>query len=340
MSDTDGPTGHALIASLRRTIDSVLGPLLEGARSVALLDFPNHNNVGDSAIWLGEARYLRSAGIRIGCVCDLTAYPNQKVAARIGSRTILIHGGGNLGDLWSAHQQFREAVIAASPRNRIIQLPQTIHFRDRANLARARLVFDAHPDLTLLVRDRASLDLARNEFRARSLLCPDMAFAIGPVAMPRSPTGDVVWLKRTDLESAGAKLEGRETAGVEICDWLCYEATAPMRLADWLDSQIARHPRLLGPLGRARPPVYGRVAADRVRAGQGLLSRGRVVVTDRLHGHILSLLMGIPHVLLDNSYGKLWHFYETWTRGCPLVHWAESPSEALELARSVAGSVC
>ena len=30
------------------------------------------------------------------------------------------------------------------------------------------------------------------------------------------------------------------------------------------------------------------------------LSRGRVVATDRLHGHILSTLMDIPHVLIDN----------------------------------------
>ncbi len=328
---------HSLIESLSRTIGTVLHPLLEGVGSVALLDFPSHNNVGDSAIWLGEVRYLRRVGIRIRYACDLTAFRNQNLAARIGGRTILIHGGGNLGDLWPAHQRFREAVVAAFPGHRIIQLPQSIHFRDRRSLDSARSVFDAHPDLTLLVRDQVSLDIARNEFRARSLLCPDMAFAIGPLGVVGSPTCDVVWLKRTDIESV-AKLEGPEPAGVEICDWLNYRPTALMRFKNWFDQQIARHQRALGSRGYGRPLVYARVAADRVGVGLRLLSRGRVVVTDRLHGHILSVLLGIPHVLMDNSYDKIRRFHETWTRGCPLVHWAASPGEALEIARTISGA--
>lgn len=57
------------------------------------------------------------------------------------------------------------------------------------------------------------------------------------------------------------------------------------------------------------------------------------MITDRLHGHILCLLLGLPHVLLDNTYGKLKDFYDTWTKGCALAIWANSPGEALERAR-------
>ena len=31
---------------------------------------------------------------------------------------------------------------------------------------------------------------------------------------------------------------------------------------------------------------------------------GRRIVTDRLHGHILAVMMGKGHTLYDNSYGK------------------------------------
>jgi pyruvyl transferase EpsO len=160
-----------------------------------------------------------------------------------------------------------------------------------------------------------------------------------PVRVQRRPTGDVVWLKRTDVESAVPEIEGQEPAGVEVCDWLRYGSTMSMRLADWLDSRVTRHVRLPGWLAYGRPLLYGRVAADRVGAGLRLLSRGRVVVTDRLHGHILSLLLGIPHVLMENTYGKLGRFYETWTRGSPLAHFADSPAEALAIARSLAGGL-
>ena len=44
-----------------------------------------------------------------------------------------------------------------------------------------------------------------------------------------------------------------------------------------------------------------------------MLSTGGLVVTDRLHAHILSLLLDIPHVLLDNSYGKVAGFADQWT---------------------------
>jgi pyruvyl transferase EpsO len=65
------------------------------------------------------------------------------------------------------------------------------------------------------------------------------------------------------------------------------------------------------------------------------LSAGRVVVTDRLHGHILSLLLGIPHVVLDNSYGKLHQFVAAWTESSPLVHTAQTPDEAANIATTL-----
>jgi exopolysaccharide biosynthesis predicted pyruvyltransferase EpsI len=46
--------------------------------------------------------------------------------------------------------------------------------------------------------------------------------------------------------------------------------------------------------------------------------------------------MGISHVLLDNSYGKLSSFHETWTAGVDNVRWAQSPAEALRLAEQLA----
>jgi exopolysaccharide biosynthesis predicted pyruvyltransferase EpsI len=69
-----------------------------------------------------------------------------------------------------------------------------------------------------------------------------------------------------------------------------------------------------------------------------LISAGRVVVTDRLHGHILCLLLGLPHVLLDNAYGKISNFHRMWTDGVSDVVWAESPENALDLALRIADS--
>jgi pyruvyl transferase EpsO len=74
--------------------------------------------------------------------------------------------------------------------------------------------------------------------------------------------------------------------------------------------------------------AYNQVARLRLSQGCRTLAAARCVVTDRLHGHILSVLLGIPHVVLDNNYGKVRSFYDTWTKGCDLVDWAESPADA------------
>jgi exopolysaccharide biosynthesis protein PssK len=67
-----------------------------------------------------------------------------------------------------------------------------------------------------------------------------------------------------------------------------------------------------------------------------MISSGEVLVTDRLHGHIVAMLMGVPHVLVDNSYGKLRRFHETWTSDSTITYWAEDLDSALELASSLA----
>lgn len=53
---------------------------------------------------------------------------------------------------------------------------------------------------------------------------------------------------------------------------------------------------------------------------------------DHRHAHILSALLGLPHVLLDNSSGKVRAYYETWSQNLPRVRWAPNPAEAFTMA--------
>ena len=77
-------------------------------------------------------------------------------------------------------------------------------------------------------------------------------------------------------------------------------------------------------------------AAARQRFGRGIrqISRARAIVTDRLHVHILSMLLGRPHAVLDNSYGKIARFMAAFTGGTDLTYRATSLADALEWARS------
>jgi pyruvyl transferase EpsO len=344
MTSTPDVTSQAqpdeMVRRLRDTMESVLTSALPAGSDVALVGYPNHSNVGDSAIWKGELAYLRERGHDVAYACDWLSYRKGHLEARSPDGAILLHGGGNLGDIWPEHQRLRERVIQDFPRRKIVQLPQTLHFSDRGNFDAARAVFNSHRDLTLLARDRASLELARTAFSCRSELCPDMAFALGSLPRHRAASSDILWLGRTDAESA-APDDGTGRAAITPVDWLSDQrgdlGWRPLhgslrRACGWLSVAAGRLGRPSGLVERPLYALYDRLVDDRVAYGCELLTRGRVVVTDRLHGHILSVLLGLPHVLLDNSYGKNRTFYETWSRGSPLTRWADSQEDALQLA--------
>ena len=317
------------VETLRARVEQVLRPLVAPAARVALIDFPNYPNVGDSAIYLGQLACLAALGAPKPCfVCDFRTYDRAELARRIGTRgTILLTGGGSFGDLWPFAQELREDIARSFPNNPIVQLPQTIHFQRADTLHRARATLNAHAHFTLLVRDFRSQEIARNEFAVPSHLCPDMAFALGPLARTRTAERPLLWLMRTDKE----RLIELSDAHQPREDWLDEPPMALRELSYLLMGATRR-----ASLSRVARPllsgIYAPLARRRLRRGLEILSSAEVVITDRLHGHILSLLLGIPHVMLDNNYGKLSSFYTTWIRDVDDVRLAGSPAEALALA--------
>lgn len=305
------------------TVRQVLG----GARDVALVDVPVHTNVGDAAIWLGEVEALKALGVRVRYACHLHGYDATALGRRLGDGVVLVHGGGNLGDLWPAHQALRERVLEDFPDRPVVQLPQSVCFRSDAALHRARRAFEKHPRLTLLVRDGRSLDAVRRDLDTDAILCPDGAFCLPePPRLP--PLRETLWLLRTDHEAT----DRRAPRGVEAVDWLDEPPSRPVRLARLLDGAG----RTGGATGAGLAlRLHDRAARRRYRRGCALLSSARVVVSDRLHAHVLCLSLGIPHVLLDDRFGKIGAFVRTWTEDFPLVHLARDAGEAERIAAAL-----
>ena len=100
-------TDAGLIGDLQGIARLALEPFAAD-RPYALVDFPNHSNVGDSAIWAGEMAYFsRHAARPPAYVCSLKTFSMDELTARCPDGPIFIHGGGNFGDVWPHHQAFR-----------------------------------------------------------------------------------------------------------------------------------------------------------------------------------------------------------------------------------------
>src|SRR6185295_4035587 len=115
-------------------------------RQCALLNYPNHVNIGDHLIWAGTVDYLQNvAKTRIAYAADLDSYSKQSLNRALSTDDpILLHGGGSLGDLWPDRQEFHERIVAVYPRRPIFLLPQSMHFSDPARARRAADIFNAH----------------------------------------------------------------------------------------------------------------------------------------------------------------------------------------------------
>ena len=323
------------LADLRGTIEKTLGAVIPRDRPCALVDFPNHTNVGDSAIWLGARTVLGTLGIDVAYTADRTSFRRRTLERRVGRGPILINGGGNFGDLWPGCQTFREELVSGFPKNPIIQLPQSIHFRATENLERVRAALRGHGDFVVLVRDVASLKTAQEDLQLEASLCPDMAFALRPAGRSERPERDILWLGREDIEGLHRP---QAEWDVDIADWLEEPESALQSANHLLVRLVRRSPRGVDHLAtKALEATYDRLAERRLRRGCALVASARVVITDRLHAHILCVLLGVPHVLLDNSYGKVSGVYEAWTSECSFARFADSADDALIRARALLG---
>lgn len=305
-------TSQAFCAGLSDKVQTALAALAEGYERYALLDFPTYGNIGDSAIWLGQVNVLGRLHGRRPDYVSHPRYPLDQLGRVLSEDGLIyIQGGGNFGDIWTDLLRYREAVIARYPNHRIVQLPQSLYFKDAAAIEKTRRVIAGHRDFHLLVRDHQSFDFATRHFDCNVQLVPDAAFCIDMSQFRRAaaPQG-IGCIFRSDKEkradaAAGHALFG--AAGGE--DWRLHKPYVNKLQKVVVGAFMILPQRLTGYTGE---PAFTRFARARVAMGFAQIDRHKVLVTDRLHGHIMATLLGKPHVVIDNFYGKISNFIEAW----------------------------
>ncbi|MDI1309666.1 MAG: polysaccharide pyruvyl transferase family protein [Methylotenera sp.] len=320
---------EAVINMQVERLKNVLGKLIPFGTCYALIDFPDHSNVGDSAIWLGQIELLlQLTGNKPSYVCTLQNFDADELLKALPSGPIIMHGGGNFGDIWLSHQDFREMIIGRFKDRMIIQLPQSISFSNLASVNKTARIIEQHSNYHLLVRDQNSYEFAQQHFQCSLQLVPDSAFVIGSIKRPIQASKDVFMLLRDDAERAEYDRSLLYTIlNSEHADWLeePYSFNKKTKYSAVFQAIYSGHWNKRD----ARLTYYQLLAQGRVNRGLKLLSNGRHIITDRLHAHILSTLLDIPHVALDNSYGKVSSYISAWTHIYPAVQTAKTSDEAL-----------
>ncbi|MDR7188708.1 pyruvyl transferase EpsO [Microbacterium sp. BE35] len=310
------------LAHLSRVRQSTLDALrthLGAVTDIALIDAPNQRNIGDSLIWAGEIAYFERLGLTIRYISDLWSYDAEALRRAMPNGVVLMHGGGNFGDLWPGHQILRERVARELTDYKVIQLPQSIYFGAESRAEEANAAIGGHPDFHVLVRDSLSMQRAAAQLPDVAVsFCPDMALGWDAPATTRATGDRVVVIARADKEATSNLVSVAEGwlpgARVEVTDWVELmggsRAWSFYRSASKLNHLYTRGQRRLPLLpvvlpNRLARTVISSINSVNIAAAVKLYETASVVVTDRLHAHVLASLMGIPNVVLDNNYKKV-----------------------------------
>ena len=328
-------------AGFRRRIDALLDEHVPRQAPVALLHFPYDGNVGNHMMWVATTDYLRDRNVPIAYVAHTANLDVRDLARVIADGAILFLGGVTISRLWPQHAEAKRRVAAAFPKNPLISLPATVLFADDADREQAATIFGAHENVTVMTRDPVSGGQARAAFPAhiRVVTVPDLALRLAPQARRGRPKHDIIWLARDDIEG----VEGAPPNEVHVFDWTqnirddVRSGYALLRVSGVFSRlrSSALGTALAPYVNRPIPDLY-RLASQRVLDyGNRLLDDGKVLVTDRMHPHVLTALRGQHAVLLPDKFGKNRAVYDHYTRELPTVHWANTPSEGLKLAREL-----
>ncbi|WP_096087127.1 polysaccharide pyruvyl transferase family protein [Agaribacterium haliotis] len=291
-----------------------IAKLCEG-KKVAYVDLPFHYNVGDLLIYLGTEQFLADYNVDVRYRA-FSKHINHKRLAEC--EVILFHGGGNFGDIYIKHQEFRESVIKRYPNKRIVMLPATIHYKSDAAHAKSKAIHSQHQDLHIFLRDVKSEKIAEG-FSDNITLMPDMAHSLHPI-VEACEVEDLALDKCKILNMRRIDVEAKSVGDVGI----------KKRSFDW-DSIVSSWDQILYHLatraemfsrfkgGDALVKLWKRQANTLVFRSVFYFNSFNLVYTDRMHGLILSYLLGKNVKLIDNSYGKNYSYYELWLKESELI---------------------
>lgn len=283
--------------------------------TIFLIGTSSRSNVGDHAIAFSEMRLLKELFSDTYSIAEITedCYTCEKdrITSLVRKGDIIcITGGGFLGDLWLYEENIVRDIIARFKDSKVIIFPQTLCFSENSDnnieYKKSILSYRSHTNIRFFLRDLKSFDQMSKIVGAdKCRLFPDMALLNTIPLSTKNKSGVLVCL-REDKEKI---------------------------LSDYTRSKIED---LL--ISKEFKIEYGSTLSEGKKDGDISLERReevlftkleefrnyKLIVTDRLHGMILSCLAGTPCIAFDNFSKKVSGVYNQWMSSLQYVEVVDS----------------
>lgn len=278
-----------------------------------------HNNIGDIAIGLAEQRFYDQ---------NFPQYPKHYVYEEVYNKykedfkcliapedVIILRGGGSIGNTYR-HEALREEIISKYRDNLIISMPQTMSFPNSKSGKRGRKAaqkaYAKCKQLLLVAREERSYQDMLDTFPKNNvLLTPDIVMSLSPDLPERKREGIILCL-RADWEKSLSEAEHTELK--RICARFSSVTPTDMYAAEEFIPRMERK----------------RVLNEKLLQ----FASAQLVVTDRLHGMVLSAITGTPCIALSNYNHKVIETYK-WLKDLPYITFCSDISETEQLIPSM-----
>jgi exopolysaccharide biosynthesis predicted pyruvyltransferase EpsI len=265
---------------------------LSGARMILYCCVATHPNLGDLAQtmctlnWLHEnypdasVVELSSPAFHFG-KCEVMSVLKENVRP---DDLIVFQSGYTMTGVHE-YEPMREMILEAFPDNRIVLLPQTIFYKTKKLEAHAVNTYKDRSNLLLLARDRISFETAKRLFGTTQMdLFPDIVTTLIGTRQYDSERKGVLFCVRDDYERLYSK---KDMAAL-------MKAVGQYTHVDQTDTTV-------------RVPDAEDREAVKTLIDETIekYSKYRLIVTDRFHGTIFSLIAGTPVVVLKTTDHKV-----------------------------------
>lgn len=270
-------------------------------KKVYIIGTPEHSNLGDSAIVIAEKYFFIDCGISSKRIKEITfeEYTNNRKLIRslINQKHLICHlGGGNMGNQWIKEEYFHRMLIEDFKFNQQIIFPQTIFYDDsskgKMEMNNSISIYNKK-NLTIAARERTSYEIMCSIYpKANIILVPDIVLYASVKAFP---------MLNDSFEKEGVLLCFRDDAEKKMSDADQFYVRDFLIKNDYKFTNTDMH---------ANEKVTKLKRSELVKNKIDEFLRSQVVVTDRLHGMILSVITGTPCIVFGNYNYKIKGTYE------------------------------
>jgi pyruvyl transferase EpsI len=278
---------------------------------IFLIGTPLHENLGDHAIAMAEINFLNTyfPNINIYEIPEpffIHCYSRFKKI--IKDSTLIITGGGNMGTLWFHNEKLYRKIVEDFPKNKVIFFPQTIYFENsnwgNKEFEISKNTYNNHKNLHFCAREKNSYYIMKKDFKKNNvILVPDIVMFLKK-DLPVYQRNGILLCFRKDIESILNhkmkkdihKKASSFSKNINYIDNISITDISINDRKDFLEKKLIEY------------------------------KKAKLIITDRLHGMIFSLITGTPCIALPNCNKKIIGTYD-WIKDVEYIKLAHSINE-------------